>query len=217
MSPSKQNLKTRAFSNLGNEEGMPLNIKPHSRLFFAMGCTAPLRKEISQWRTSLSVRVCRRVPTANFHLTLLFLGAVDKAQIADICTSASKIKVPGKPLTVVLDRLEVWRKSGALVLAPEDPPPELMRLAYALEQSMLPFGSDQEQKEFRPHVTLARDYRHPVPEASTRPEFFLRVDRFGLYESHKGQYRLIADWPLTGIRGVDQAALEQPSKWDHPF
>lgn len=194
-----------------------MSIEPQSRLFFAMGCTVPLRKEISRWRTSLSLRVGRPVPTANFHLTLLFLGAVDKAQIADICTAASEVKVPGKPLTVVLDRLEVWRKSGALVLAPEDPPSELMRLAYALEQSMLPFGSDQEQKEFRPHLTLARDYRLPVPEAGNQPEFVLRADRFGLYQSSKGQYRLIADWPLTSIRGVDQAALEQPSKRDHPF
>lgn len=161
-----------------------------------MVCGAPLRKEISQWRTSLSLRVGRPVPTANFHLTLLFLGAVDRAQISAICTAASKVKVPGKTLTVVLDRLEIWRKSRALVLTPEDPPPELMRLAYALEQSMLPFGSDQEQKQFRPHLTLARDYRLPVPEASTQPDFFLRADRFGLYESQKARYRLIAEWPL---------------------
>lgn len=162
-----------------------------------MGCSTPLKKEMSKWRTSLSLRVGRPVQTANFHLTLLFLGAVDKAKIADICSAASKVKAPGKPLTIVLDRLEVWRKSGALVLAPEDPPTEVMRLAYALEQAMLPFGSDQEQKEFRPHMTLTRDYRLSVPEAGSPPEFFLRADRFGLYQSSRGQYQLIAEWPFT--------------------
>jgi 2'-5' RNA ligase len=128
---------------------------------------------------------------------MLFVGSVDQAQIAEICTIASKIKVPGKPLTLALDRLEVWRKSKALVLTPEDAPPELMRLSYALEQAMLRFGQDQEYKEFRPHLTLARDYQSPVPEAGIPPDFFLRADRFGLYQSHKGQYSLVADWSLV--------------------
>ena len=176
---------------------MTLINEPQSRLFFALGCPSSLRKTISQWRALLSLCSGRPMPAANFHLTLLFLRAVDQAQIAEICTVASKVKVPGAPLTLVLDRLEVWRKSKALVLTPEDAPPELMRLSYALEQAMLRFGQDQGHKEFRPHLTLARDYQSPAPEAGRPPEFFLRADRFGLYRSHKGQYTLIADWPLV--------------------
>lgn len=185
---------------------MRLINEPQSRLFFALTCSPALKKTISQWRASLSLRVGRPVPAANLHLTLLFLGSVDQAQIAEICTTASKIKVPGKPLTLVLDRLEVWRKSKALVLTSEDAPPELMRLSYALEQAMLRFGQDQEHKEFRPHLTLARDYESPVPEGGMPPDFFLRADRFGLYQSHKGQYSLVADWslvqPADGVKTV---------------
>lgn len=180
---------------------MPLSTEPQSRLFFALGCPPALTKAISQWRTSLGLRTGRPVPTANFHLTLLFLGAVDKAQIAEICAAASKVKVPGKPLTVVLDRLDVWRKSKALVLTPDDPPPELMRLSYALEQAMLRFGQDQEHKEFRAHLTLAHDYPNQVPEAASAPEFLLRADRFGLYESRKGEYRVVGQWPLVQAVG----------------
>jgi len=176
---------------------MTLINEPQSRVFFALTCSPALRKMVSQWRASLSLRTGKPVPSANFHLTLLFLGAVDKAKIAEICSAASKIMVPEKPLTLVLDRLEVWRKSKALVLTPEDAPPELMRLSYALEQAMLRFGQDQEHREFRPHLTLARDYQSTVPEAGIPPDFFLRADRFGLYQSHKGQYTLIADWPLV--------------------
>ncbi|WP_460045034.1 RNA 2',3'-cyclic phosphodiesterase [Pseudomonas sp. S2_H01] len=176
---------------------MTLINEPQSRLFFALTCSPALRKMISQWRASLSLRVGRPVPATNFHLTLLFLGDVNKAQIADICAAASKIKVPGKPLTLALDRLDVWRKSKALVLTPDDAPPELMRLSYALDQAMLKFADDKGAKEFRPHLTLSRDYQSAVPEAGSPPEFFLRADRFGLYRSHKGQYTLIADWPLV--------------------
>lgn len=176
---------------------MPMNNEPQSRLFFALGCPSALRKTISQWRSSLGLRTGRPVPTVNFHLTLLFLGAVNTARIADICTVASNVKTPGKRLTLALDRLEVWRKSKVLVLMPDAAPAELMRFAYALEQAMLPFVHNPEQQEFRPHLTLTRDYLSQVPETGSPPEFFLRADRFALYESHKGQYRMIAEWPLV--------------------
>ena len=29
------------------------------------------------------------------------------------------------------------------------------------------------------------------------PEFFLRAERFALFESHKGRYRILQDWPLN--------------------
>ncbi|MNL66091.1 RNA 2',3'-cyclic phosphodiesterase [compost metagenome] len=99
-------------------------------------------------------------------------------------------------MRVVLDRLEVWRRAGVLVLAPDQAPPQLLRLVYALEQAMLPFGFEETPKEFRPHLTLMRDYRMPVPESVTPPEFFLRAEHFTLFESHKGRYRALAQWPL---------------------
>jgi len=171
--------------------------EPVKRLFFALGCPPEQRKAIAQWRSALQLRNGRPVPAENFHLTLLFLGAVGVAQIAEICVAVAKVRVPGVALRVALDRLDVWRRAGVLILAPEQAPPELLRLVYALEQAMLPFGFDEASKEFRPHLTLMRDYRAPVPESATPPEFFLRADRFALFESHKGRYRALAEWPLV--------------------
>jgi 2'-5' RNA ligase len=171
--------------------------EPFKRLFFALSCPPEQRRAIAQWRNALQLRSGRPVPADNFHLTLLFLGAVGVAQIGEICTAAAKVRVPGEPLRLVLDRLDVWRRAGVLVLAPEQAPPELLRLVYALEQAMLPFGFEDAPKEFRPHLTLMRDYRMPVPESAAAPEFFLRADRFVLFESHKGRYRVLAEWPLV--------------------
>jgi 2'-5' RNA ligase len=170
--------------------------EPLKRLFFALGCAPAQRRAIAQWRSELQLRSGRPVPAENFHLTLLFLGAVEVAKIADICTAAANVCTPGVALTLVLDRLDVWRKSGVLLLVPEQAPPELLRLVYALEQAMLPFRSEDSPKEFRPHLTLMRDYRAPVPESAAPPEFFLRADHFTLFESHKGRYRALAQWPL---------------------
>ncbi|MEK1836210.1 MAG: RNA 2',3'-cyclic phosphodiesterase [Pseudomonas sp.] len=171
--------------------------EPFKRLFFALNCAPEQRRAIAQWRSALGLNVGRPVPAENFHLTLLFLGTVGMAQIAGVCEAAANVQMPGMPLTVVLDRLEVWRRSGVLLLAPEQAAPELLRLVYALEQAMLPFGFEDTRREFRPHLTLMRDYRAPVPESATPPEFFLRADRFTLFESHKGRYRALAEWPLV--------------------
>ncbi|MEB0225073.1 RNA 2',3'-cyclic phosphodiesterase [Pseudomonas sp. 10S4] len=173
------------------------SLEPVKRLFFALNCAAPQRRAIAQWRSALQLRSGRPVPAENFHLTLMFLGAVGVAQISDICTAAANVRVPGVPLRVVLDRLDVWRKHGVMVLASEQASPELLRLVYALEQAMLPFGFEDSPKEFRPHLTLMRDYRLPVPESTEPPEFVLRAEHFTLFESHKGRYRALAEWPLA--------------------
>lgn len=170
--------------------------EPLKRLFFALDCAPAQRKAIAQWRGDLQLRSGRPVPAENFHLTLMFLGAVGVARIGEICTAAAKVRKPGMPVRVVLDRLEVWRRAGVLVLAPDQAPPELLRLVYSLEQAMLPFRMEDAPKEFRPHLTLMRDYRMPVPESGTPPEFFLRAEYFTLFESHKGRYRALAQWPL---------------------
>ncbi|WP_085694094.1 MULTISPECIES: RNA 2',3'-cyclic phosphodiesterase [unclassified Pseudomonas] len=171
--------------------------QPFKRLFFALDCPPAQRKAIAQWRSALNLRVGKPVPADNFHLTLLFLGAVPLAQIAQVCEAAAKVSTPGAALRISLDRLQVWRKAGVLSLAPEQAPPALLRLVYALEQAMLPFGFEEPPRVFRPHLTLMRDFREPVPESATPPEFFLRAERFALFESHKGRYRALAEWPLA--------------------
>jgi 2'-5' RNA ligase len=166
------------------------------RLFFALDCPPAQRKAIAQWRGELGLRTGKPVSTDNFHLTLLFLGAVPLAQINEVCEAAAQVRTPGEPLKIALDSLQVWHRAGVLSLAPEQAPQALLRLVYALEQAMLPFGFEETPREFRPHLTLARDYRAPEPESATPPEFFLRAERFALFESHKGRYRVLQDWPL---------------------
>ncbi|MNQ44656.1 RNA 2',3'-cyclic phosphodiesterase [compost metagenome] len=71
-------------------------------------------------------------------------------------------------------------------------------MVYALQQAMLPLGLEDAPREFRPHLTLMREYRAPVPESTTAPDFQLSARHFVLFESHKGRYRALAQWPLEG-------------------
>lgn len=64
--------------------------EPVKRLFFALPCAQAQRRAIAQWRGALHVDSGRPVPVDNFHVTLLFLGAVAVTQVPALCAAAAK-------------------------------------------------------------------------------------------------------------------------------
>jgi len=186
------NLEAHGMSHEPREQGDPLR-----RLFFALPCASAQRRAIAQWRSALGLSSGRPVPSENFHLTLVFLGSVAMTQIPGICAAAASVRTTGEPLTVTLDHLDVWRRSHILLLTSAQVPPVLRRLVYALQEALRPLGFVDSAREFRPHLTLMREYRAPVPESSAPPDFHLSAGHFTLFESHKGRYRPLAEWPLV--------------------
>ncbi|CAB5528950.1 2'-5'-RNA ligase [Pseudomonas putida] len=172
--------------------------QPFKRLFFALTVSDAQRRAIAQWRRALALRSGKPVPAQNFHLTLLFLGDVDVAQVPALCAAVDQLKRPEAPIRLVLDRLQVWHRASVLVLEPQQTPPALGQLVYALQQAALPLGVAEQTREYRPHLTLSRDFRAQVPESPSAPEFFLAARSFVLYESRKGAYWPLAEWPLEG-------------------
>lgn len=170
---------------------------PFKRLFFALPVTDAQQRAIAQWRLGLQLRSGKPVPSANFHLTLMFLGDVDAAQVTAICAEVDNLARPEAPLRLLLDQLKVWPRANVLVLEPQQPPGALRRLVYGLEQALLPMGFAEQAREYRPHLTLSRDFRGQAPEASVAPDFFITARHFTLYESRKGQYLPLAQWPFT--------------------
>jgi len=176
--------------------GDPGPNEPFKRLFFALPCAPEQARAVSRWRADLRLRSGRPVPAENFHLTLMFLGAVGVSQLPTILEAAARLRPLEHTDPVVLDRLEVWRRSQALVLTASQPPKALLRWAYALQEAMLPLGFAVDPREFRPHLTLMRDFRNEVPEAGVAPEFVWKAREFALFESYKGRYQALAQWPL---------------------
>ncbi|QXH33989.1 RNA 2',3'-cyclic phosphodiesterase [Pseudomonas muyukensis] len=170
---------------------------PFKRLFFALPVAAAQCRALAQWRRGLGLRSGKPVPAENFHVTLVFLGDVDAAQVPAICAAVERVSRPQGPLRVVLDRLQVWPRADALVLEPEQAPVALRQLVYALHQTLLPLGIEAPTREYRPHLTLSRDFRGQLPEAGEAPAFFLAARHFTLYESRKGRYWPLAEWPLA--------------------
>jgi len=174
----------------------PAPTEPFKRLFFALPCAPAQGKALSRWRADLRLRSGKPVPAENFHLTLMFLGAVGVSQLPAILEAAARIAPLERLEPLILDRLEVWRRSQALVLTAEQPPKALLRWVYQLQEALLPLGFMVDPREFRPHLTLMRDFRQGVPEAAVAPEFRWDAREFVLYESYKGRYHSLAQWPL---------------------
>ncbi|WP_338799668.1 RNA 2',3'-cyclic phosphodiesterase [Pseudomonas monteilii] len=170
---------------------------PFKRLFFALPVSDVQRRALAQWRRGLNLRSGKPVPAANFHVTLLFLGDVDAAQVPAICAVVDQLALPATAPRLLLDRLQVWPRAGALVLEAQQTPPALLQLVYGLQQALLPLGVEAAAREYRPHLTLSRDYRGEPPEATSAPEFHLAARHFTLYESRKGAYWPLAQWPLS--------------------
>lgn len=108
---------------------------------------------------------------ANFHVTLLFLGDVDTAQVPAICAAVDQLALPAMAPRLLLDRLQVWQRAGALVLEAQQVPPALLQLVYGLQQALLPLGLEAATREYRPHLTLSRITAGSRPRPVARRSF----------------------------------------------
>lgn len=150
-----------------------------SRLFFALWPDETTRRAIAGLSGSLPSRV-RRVPAANLHITLVFLGNVSGKQQEELVAGAGRIECPA--FSLLLDRIDWWRKPRIIHAAPTDVPETLLQLVGSLRQLAVDAGISIDQRPYRPHVTLARKVRYagnlPAPAPVRWP-----VDDFCLVRS----------------------------------
>jgi 2'-5' RNA ligase len=133
-----------------------------ARLFLALwpspAVRTALQRVAERWTWPAGAR---RVPARDLHLTLHFLGAVPRADIAAL---QAAIASPCPAFTLELDRAELWRH-GTAVLAAAAVPPALEALHATLGERLRGFGLRTEARPFRAHVTLARHAPHAAPPA----------------------------------------------------
>lgn len=149
----------------------------------------------------------RWVSDDNLHLTLRFIGEVERPLADDIAIALSRVRSERFDLRVTGVGLFERRNGGALWAAVQPREP-VAALAAKVERACVRAGLEPERRTFHPHVTLARYNRR---EAAAAQAFLERnralatasfaVDRFILYESrlsrHGPHYEEIADYPLA--------------------
>jgi 2'-5' RNA ligase len=168
------------------------------RLFFALWPSDELRRQMAAAvRPLLEGTRARAIPSDNFHITLVFLGPVQTRKLSSVMEAASRIE--SAPLELSIERLEAWDGAHILCLTPGVSSP-LHALVERLRFNLLEHQLEPDRKEFRPHVTVAREWREKVVDAAIGP-FAWSAHDFVLVESESGDkgshYRIIGRWPLT--------------------
>lgn len=140
------------------------------------------------------------------HLTLRFVGEVDRPLADDLAAALATLRAPAFDLR--LSGLGSFdRRGGGALWAGVEPKAPVRALAARVERLCQSVGLPPERRAFMPHITLARWSGKRSREARaflegrtlTSPPF--TVDSFTLYESrlsrHGAHYESVTSFPLT--------------------
>jgi len=121
------------------------------------------------------------VPTANYHISLVFTGEISRDQLEALHDSVAAIKLPAFDLD--MNTLGFWQKSGIFWLGGSLIPESLDSLVRQLNQHCKQAGVPIAGREFVPHITLARRCEElPLPPL-VEPGFSFAAADFSLMES----------------------------------
>ena len=149
----------------------------------------------------------RWVGDDQLHLTLRFIGEVERPLANDVADALGRVRYPRFNLRISgLGRFE--RKQGGALWAAVEPRKPVTELAAKVERACVEAGLPPERRAFHPHITLARWNRSTAEAAiafdrrrsdlSSDP---FTIDRFILFESHLSRhgahYEEVAEYRLA--------------------
>jgi 2'-5' RNA ligase len=189
------------------------------RLFFGVSPQAGLRRALAAAANAAQGRWAggslRWIPPADYHLTLVFLGAVAQERVGDALAAARAGLQGASPCGAALGSIQWFpdaRRPRVLAVMLEGDR-ELFQLHRQLVEALGAHGFAPGRRPLRPHITLARPVgRGPCPEPAARlawpgGETHLPIARVRLFASGPGgtvpRYRSIADFELAapGVPG----------------
>lgn len=180
--------------------------KKDIRLYFALWPDETLRQRLHAAATTIAVDSRgRRVPRANLHLTLHFIGNVYFEQMNCLQVAARAVRAPAFDLTI--DRQGYFNKPRVAWLGCSNPPAALDDLHRQLGEHLQSCDYRPEARPYQPHVTVARKLGSIATEASFAPLDW-RVSEFALIEvqaiENGVQYRAVETYPLNQSTRSDQ-------------
>jgi len=115
-------------------------------------------------RARLEQAPLRWAPSDRYHVTLRFLGRMERSSLPELREALSAAVADHDPWTASLGEPAGFpspRRARVLVLGLEPAEP-MIRLAAAVEEAVQSVGFEPETRDFRPHLTLARSRKRPV-------------------------------------------------------
>lgn len=144
------------------------------------------------------------------HLTVRFIGAVDRPVAEDIATALSRIAAPAPQVELSSVGRFHQRGHGGALWAGVAPHDALAHLHRKVDQALVRAGLPPEGRAYLPHITVARISRAAHTELeiaawlarhAALASMPFSLNHLILYEStlgHEGaQYESVARWPLA--------------------
>jgi 2'-5' RNA ligase len=169
------------------------------RFFFALWPNYTVRQTINALSQPITQDMKgKTVPLDFWHITLAFLGDVDKP--TKQCMQQVANSIQGKRFNLSLDIISYWPRPRVLWLGASETPLALQDLVRLMTTGLQDCGYRPEPRPFQAHLTLMRKANqaktHPTitPIVWTVEDFCLvrsTLDRSG------ARYEVIGRWPLN--------------------
>jgi RNA 2',3'-cyclic 3'-phosphodiesterase len=176
------------------------------RAFFGLPVPEAVRKELEPYLAACAAiaPAFRWVPPENLHLTIRFIGSIERAIVEGIADRLAALPLEGFELALggvgTFKRKRLVRVISLQVSSGAEPAREL---ATQVEAECARAGLGAEARPFHPHLTLARARSRegaplpPLPEPPPLPPW--RVDELVLYRSQLGRAGSVYE-PICTIR-----------------
>jgi 2'-5' RNA ligase len=168
--------------------------RDNARMFIALWPDPAVREALRAWRDGYAwPKSASPARTEQLHVTLHFLGSIPRVRVPELVQG---LEVPFAPFELEFGHPEWWH-GGIAVLAPDVVPAPLLALHGALGEALLRLDLPLEQRDYKPHVTLARR-AGPKQEPIDGPPIRWQIDRYALMESKVGsgaEYGVVQAYP----------------------
>lgn len=153
------------------------------RLFLALWPPDRVRTALVGLIASLGEFRGRRIAGSSLHLTLAFLGSVEPAHRS--CLEHGCARIRAAPFEFVLNQVQTRRRTGILWASSLPAPSSFDPLVRQVRSVLAECAFSPETRQFRAHVTLARNVAQRVGPIDFQPIRW-KVNDFCLVRSELG-------------------------------
>lgn len=144
---------------------------------------------LNQMKNSMELDKTHKIPVSpeNMHITLLFLGALDKEVLAKLISQMEKVAPKNKPFEVTSNSLQLFGnpQQPRVVFANIEENHLLIQLQKDLGECVDSLSISRDDKSYIPHITLAKKWRNTEPLRpllTFKAPIIFDVKHFYLYE-----------------------------------
>ena len=157
------------------------------QLFLSLVIPDRAKQQLNTWRNrNLYTLEQAPIPTDNYHVTLVYIGAVNQHQLIDLRRHLSDITSDNFVLNI--NKTDYWPTPKVLHLMPTSIPPRLIDLQRKVNKATKRAGLPPESRPYRPHITLYRkikpmQFEQLEQDGLPEPNTSITIKQFAIYES----------------------------------